>query len=124
VGRFQFGQVILAYMQDGRGRTKERPALIISRDEENDRGEDLQVIAITTQIEDPCPPYHVVLVGKSETNRGAVLSKPCVAKCNWVRDVKQNKVIRSLGFLDLDLLTEIVDQFNKLYEDDTFDCWT
>ena len=124
MGRFQFGQIILAYMQDGRGRTKERPALIISRDEENDRGEDLQVIAITTQIEDPCPPYHVVLVTTSDANRGAGLSKPCVAKCNWVREVKQDKVIRSLGFLHLDLLTEIVDQFNKLYDDDTFDGWT
>jgi mRNA-degrading endonuclease toxin of MazEF toxin-antitoxin module len=124
VGRFQFGQIVEAYIQDGHGRTKERPALIISRDEENDRGEDLQVIAITTQIEDPCPPYHVVLVSSPAPSRGTGLSKPCVAKCNWVRDVKQSKVIRSLGFLDLDLLTEIVNQFNKLYYDDTFDGWS
>ena len=35
MGRFQFGQIVLAYISDGHGRTEERPALIISRDEEN-----------------------------------------------------------------------------------------
>ena len=124
MGRFQFGQIVEAYVQDGHGRTKERPALIISKDEENDRGEDLQVIAITTKIEAPCPPYHVVIVSRSAPNPATGLFKPCVAKCNWIREIKQSKVIRSLGFLDLDLLTEVVDQFNKLYDDDSFDGWT
>jgi len=40
-----------------------------------------------------------------------------------VRDLQQNKVIRSVGFLDLDLLTEIVDQFDKLFYDNSFDGW-
>ena len=52
---------MLAYISDGHGRTKERPALVISRDEENDRGDDLQLIAITTKIENPRPFYHVVV---------------------------------------------------------------
>jgi mRNA-degrading endonuclease toxin of MazEF toxin-antitoxin module len=115
VGRFQFGDIIVAYMSDGHGRTKDRPSLIISSDEENDRGEDLQVIAITTKIECPCPPYHFVISPDAANG----LSAPSVAKCNWVRDVPQNKVIKSVGYLDEGILTAIVDAFDKLYEEAT-----
>jgi hypothetical protein len=59
VGRFQFGQMIYAYVSDSAGRTKDRPAVIVPRNEENDTGEDLFVIAITGSIEEPCPAYHV-----------------------------------------------------------------
>jgi mRNA-degrading endonuclease toxin of MazEF toxin-antitoxin module len=124
VGRFQFGQIIEAYLSDGHGHTKARPALIISNDNENDQGEDLLIIAITTQIENPCPPYHVVIAARSMASPGTGLSATCVAKCNWVREVAQTKVIRSLGYLDDDLMTEIVARFDELYRDDKFDGWT
>jgi mRNA-degrading endonuclease toxin of MazEF toxin-antitoxin module len=88
VGRFQFGQIVLAYISDGHGRTKERPALIISSDEENDRGDDLQLIAITTKIESPRPFYQVVVHDSFNPDARTGLGAPCVAKCNWVRDVK------------------------------------
>jgi mRNA-degrading endonuclease toxin of MazEF toxin-antitoxin module len=119
VGRFQFGQIILAHMSDGHGHTKERPSLIISSDEANDRGEDLQVIAITTKIEYPCPRYHFIIQPEAANGLGA----RSVAKCNWVRDVPQNRVIRSLGYLDMDLMTKIVERFDELLNDDTFDGW-
>jgi mRNA-degrading endonuclease toxin of MazEF toxin-antitoxin module len=115
VGRFQFGQIILAHMSDGHGHTKDRPSLIISSDEANDRGEDLQVIAITTKIEYPCPPYHVIIQPEAANGLGA----PSVAKCTWVRDVPQNKVIKSLGYLDEGILKAIVDAFDKLYKEAT-----
>ncbi len=123
MGRFQFGQIIEAYISDGHGRTKERPALIISSDLDNDRGEDLQVVAITTKIENPSPPYHIVIASMSKPDPRTGLSRPCVAKCNWLRNVKQNKVIRSRGYVDPDLLDEIVDQLDKLYSDKTFNDW-
>ena len=36
MGRFQFGQIVLAYLTEGRGYVKERPAIIISQDDYND----------------------------------------------------------------------------------------
>jgi hypothetical protein len=96
VGRFQFGQIIEAYLSDGHGH----------------------------QIENPCPPYHVVIAARSLASPGTGLSATCVAKCNWVREVAQTKVIRSLGYLDDDLMTEIVARFDELYRDDKFDGWT
>ncbi len=61
MGRFQFGQIVEAYIQDGTRRTKERPCLIISKDRDNDQGDDLLVIAITRKIEIDCPDFHVVV---------------------------------------------------------------
>jgi mRNA-degrading endonuclease toxin of MazEF toxin-antitoxin module len=122
VGRFRFGQIIEVIVSDGR-RAKHRPALIISSDADNDRGEDLLVVAITTKIETPCPPHHIVIVSETAPNPRSGLSVPCVAKCNWARDIKQDKVIRSLGFLDNDLLRAVVEQYDGLQLDNDFKNW-
>ena len=72
------------------------------------------MFAITGSIDDPCPAYHVHVPG---------LDKPSVAKCNWVRKVKQNKVIRSCGYLEYDLMETIIEEFLKIYNDPNFDDW-
>ena len=123
MGRFRFGQIIEAYISDGTGRTKERPALIISSDDDNDQGRDLLVIAITRSIEDP-PEYHVVVHRDWKLDSETGLTAPCVAKCNWVREVKQDKVIRSLGNMPSDRLNVIVDAFDEIQANPDFDDWT
>jgi mRNA-degrading endonuclease toxin of MazEF toxin-antitoxin module len=122
VGRFRFGQIIEAYISDGR-RTKERPVLIISRDEENDEGKDLLVIAITKNIEEPRPDYHVIVHRDWKRDPVTGLTAPCVAKCNWATDVKQDNVIRSLGRMPQDLLDAIVEAFERIQADGDFDDW-
>ena len=123
MGRFQFGQIIEAYIHDGTGRTKERPVLIISSDEDNDRGQDLLVIAITKNIEDPSPSFHIVVHRDWKRDPVTGLTAPCVAKCNWVRDVRQDRVIRSLGYMHEDLLERIVDAFDRIQADKNFKDW-
>lgn len=123
MGRFRFGQIIEAYISDGTGRTKERPALIISNDDDNDDGQELLVIAITRSIEDPKPDYHIVVHQDWKRDPVTGLSAPCVAKCHWVREVKQDKVIRSLGKMPQALLEAIVEAFDGIQADDKFDDW-
>ena len=65
VGRFSFGQVVLAYFSDGNGRTKERPCVIISSNRSNDSGESLQIIAIIGEsnrvlLKSGLPPFRIV----------------------------------------------------------------
>jgi mRNA-degrading endonuclease toxin of MazEF toxin-antitoxin module len=124
VGRFRFGQIVEAFVSDGTGRTKERPALIISNDDQNDQGEDLLVIAITKKIEDPKPDHHVIVHRDRKRDPVTGLTAPCVAMCNWVREVKPDKVIRSLGRMPQDLLEVIVEAFDKIQADPDFDDWT
>jgi hypothetical protein len=57
MGPYYFGQIVFAYIDDGRGSTKSRQALIISSDEECNSGADLLVLAISKRIEDPLGPW-------------------------------------------------------------------
>jgi mRNA-degrading endonuclease toxin of MazEF toxin-antitoxin module len=123
VGRFQFGQIIEARISVGSGQMKERPALIISSDEENDLGEPLQVIAITKSIDNPFPKYHIWVHDGWNKHPKTGLTAPCVAKCNWVREVEQNAVIRSIGYMPLDILEVIVSEFDTIYNDKSFNDW-
>jgi hypothetical protein len=97
--------------------------LIISRNEENDQGQELQVIAITRSIENPCPHYHIKIHHSHKRDPITGLTAPCVAKCNWVRDVRQDKVIRTLGRMPDDLLEIIVDTFDRIQADPKFTDW-
>jgi mRNA-degrading endonuclease toxin of MazEF toxin-antitoxin module len=123
VGRFLYGQIVSAYISDGLGRTKDRPALIVSHDDDNDAGQDLFVIAITGAIEEPCPIYNVLLNNGTTRDARSGLNKPSVAKCNWFRKVKQSRVLASVGYLDEDLLETVVDRFLELVNDEKFTDW-
>ncbi len=123
MGRFQFGQIVNAYISDGTGNTKDRPALIISNDDDNDQGRDLLVIAITKNIGDPRPDYHVIVNRDRKRDPVTGLDAPCVAKCNWVREVKQERVIRSRGRMPQDLLEVIVETFDRIQADPAFNDW-
>lgn len=122
MGRFRFGQIVEAYISEG-GRTKARPALIISSDEDNDDRDDLLVVAITRCIEHPLPEYHVIVQQDQKRDPVTGLSAPCVAKCNWVTEVKQSKVIRSLGRMPQNLLESIVKAYDRIQADDGFNDW-
>ena len=123
MGRFQFGQIVEVRISDTAGRMKERPALIISSDEENDLGMSLQVLAITKSIQNPRPSYHVPVHHDWNKNPKTGLYAPCVVKCNWLREIEQNKVLCSLGYLPIDVLEIIVSEFDKLYNDPNFNDW-
>lgn len=123
MGRYYFGQIILAWINDGRGGTKDRPALIISSDEECESGDELLVIAITKAIENPSPPYHFVVHDSRTLDPTTGLDAPCAAKCNWVREVSQGRILKVLGTLPDALLEQIVHAFDRLYSDETFNDW-
>jgi hypothetical protein len=84
---------------------------------------DLQVIAITKNIENPCPDYYIVVHGDWKRDPATGHNAPCVAKCNWVRDVKQIRVIRSLGRMPAEKLNLVVDTLDRIYKDPNFQNW-
>ena len=68
MGRYYFGDVVLLCIDDGKGNSKERPALVITPDRECDAGFDLRVIAISATLKDPLPDYHVTVHGSNSTD--------------------------------------------------------
>lgn len=123
MGRYYRGQIVTTYIDDGLGHTKDRPALILSSDGECQWSPSLFVLAITKGIQDPCPHFHIPVHDSYATDSVTGLSFPCVAKCNWVREVEFRRVIRGLGCMPDALLMTIIAKFDEIQADPDFDDW-
>ena len=95
---YEFGQIILAPVADGRGHVKPHPAVIVSPTEQIVAGAEIRVVCVSTQIEDPSPPYHIPLPWKRPRHPRTGLNKPNVAKCNWMARVDPSDILAVLGF--------------------------
>ena len=111
---FRYGQIILVPVPDGHGNTKPHPAVILSPTDQNTPGASLRVACISTQVEDPCPSYHVPLTWQRPRHPKTGLNKPNVAKCNWLARVNQDEVIGTLGFAPPGHLARIEEELKKL----------
>jgi hypothetical protein len=72
------------------------------------------VVCVSTQIEDPYPPYHVPLPWPRPHHPRTGLNKPNVAKGNWLARVDQGDVIKVLGFAPPRHLARIEEELRKL----------
>jgi mRNA-degrading endonuclease toxin of MazEF toxin-antitoxin module len=111
----------LAYVRDGKGHTKDHPVLIVGSDEDCDAGGPLQVVVISTKIEDPCPDYHILVQDSPKTDPVTGLYEPCVVKCNWFEDVEYRRVIRGVGSMPDVKLRAIMEKIDTLLDDENFD---
>lgn len=121
--RFHFGQIVSAWASDGKGHTKERPVVIIDGDETCRSGDPLLVVFITKSIQRPLPYYHILLHDSHAKDPVTGLYYPCVAECNMPRELDQAKMRDHWGPLPDDLLTAIIEVYEKLCEDPDFDDW-
>jgi hypothetical protein len=54
---YEYGQIILVPVADGRGNVAPHPAVILSPTDQIVPGAKLRVVCVSTQLEDPCPPH-------------------------------------------------------------------
>jgi mRNA-degrading endonuclease toxin of MazEF toxin-antitoxin module len=123
MARYHFGQILLAYVKDGQGHTKEHPVIVIDTDEACASGEPLQVVVISTKIEKNCPHYHIKVHDSNRINQKTGLYEPCVAKCNWCQEIEYRRIINPMGSLPDALLDPIIEKINELLDDDDFINW-
>ena len=75
--RFRFGQIVYAFVRDGRGSTKEHPVLIISEDFDERVEDTLLVIVISsTPNRGPIPDYHIEVHNGSGTDSASTHGVP------------------------------------------------
>jgi len=121
VGRFRCGQIVLAYIDDGKGRTKERPCMILTRDSDLRAGEPIQVVAITTSIGESPRPYWVPVPHRWPIHLQTGLSRPSVAKCNWIREIPESRIIKVLGNMtdpEFELILDCIDDLERAANSD------
>ena len=123
MSRYRFGQIVLVWMKDADGKTKERPAIIISPDHECESDEILLFLAISTSIKYPLPDYHFYVHNSYDLDGCTGLSRPSVAKCDWVREIPRRRILRSMGYVPDDLMEVIIRRFDSLQADLDFEDW-
>jgi hypothetical protein len=111
---FEYGQLILVPVADGRGNIKPHPAVVLSRTDEITPEVELRVVCVSTQLDDPCPSHHVPLPWQRPRHPKTGLNKPNVAKCNWLARVDQGDVIKVLGFAPPQHLARIEQEIRNL----------
>ena len=120
---YRFGQIVLVWMKDAKGKIKERPAIIISSDAECESEEVLYFIAISTSINRPLPDYHFVIHDSYQHDNHTGLSRRSVVKCNWVREISRGRIISSKGYVPDELMELIIRRFDDLQADLDFEGW-
>lgn len=83
---YEYGQIILVPVADGRGNVKPHPAVVVSPSDQIVPGAKLRVVCVSTQLEDPCPSHHIPLPWQRPRHPRTGLNKANVAKCNWLAD--------------------------------------
>ena len=123
MSRFYFGQIVGAYIDDGKGKTKERPVVIISDDDDYSLTGELLVVPISKRPEIPCPFYHLQVHHTHNKDHVTGLYYPCWAKCNWTRWIEIRRIQSPWGHLPDEVLTKLVEIFDAIYNDDKFADW-
>jgi mRNA-degrading endonuclease toxin of MazEF toxin-antitoxin module len=88
----RYGRIVYARIQDRRGYTKLRPAIVLISDEEIATGGDLVVVAVTTTFADPPPAYCVPLPWHARGHPVTKLAKRSAAVCNWVVAISPEEI--------------------------------
>jgi len=111
---YEYGQIILVPVADGRGNVEPHPAVILSPSDQIVPGATLCVVCVSSQLEDPCPPHHIPLPWQRPHHPRTGLNKPNVAKCNWLARIDQGDVIKVLGFAPPRHLARIEQELRRL----------
>jgi mRNA-degrading endonuclease toxin of MazEF toxin-antitoxin module len=123
MSRFYFGQIVGAYIDDGKGKTNERPVVIISDDDDYLITGDILVVPISKRPQIPCPYYHFQVHDRHEKDPHTGLYYPCWAKCNWARWLDIRRITATWGYLPDEFVKPIADIYDRIYRDDAFNDW-
>lgn len=103
------GRIVWAEVLDPGGRNrKRRPAVILTPSDELGPGEPLIAVAVTTRLEQPLPPGHVLLPWHARKRVKTRLSAPCAAVCTWLVEIRQEDILDRAGIVPPKQLAEIV----------------
>lgn len=107
----QQGSIIRAWVTDtSGGNPKSRPLVVVSKGSEIDRTGSFFAVAITGEFNEPLQPDEVPLPWHAQVMCKSGLTKKCIAKCSWMRQLLLTDVIEVKGHLRGKELDDVVTQ--------------
>jgi mRNA-degrading endonuclease toxin of MazEF toxin-antitoxin module len=114
VQRLQQGCIVRASVLDPAGANRKiRPLVIVTANSEIRTAPRLIAVAITGSFSDPPADDEVPLPWHSRGGSRTNLTKPCVAKCSWVRELLPTDVIEVRGHVPTALMESILERVAK-----------
>lgn len=103
--------VLLSYPFSDMERTKVRPALVVSNNSFNKKGDDCIMVPLTTIIKDE--PYSI-LIDQQDLNSGNLL-KPSRARADKLFSVEKNLVIMKIGVINDKTFEKIKNEITGIF---------
>lgn len=110
VGQIRQGQICWMSVNDGRGNTKRRPVVVLTRDCDIVLDTEIVVVAVSTQIPDPPRSREVILPhGGSWPHPTTRLHKRCAAVCDWLCRVRPSDLEPTDGYVPGKTMLRIIE---------------
>jgi mRNA-degrading endonuclease toxin of MazEF toxin-antitoxin module len=110
----QQGTIVIALVPDPAGANpKERPLVVVSPTVDVEAGKPIVAVAISTQFAEPPATTEVKLPFHPRGSARTGLTKPCVAKCNWLCTLPQSDVRATRGYVSGNVLKSILAIVNQ-----------
>ena len=91
-GPFCCGPIVWAEIADANGIRKDRPAVIVTPDDEITATGLLKVVAVPSTLQDPLPADHVLLPWHAQGHPRTGLNRKCAAVCSWLAEISAQDV--------------------------------
>ena len=99
---------------DTQGRdSKKRPVVIVTATSEIPHASQLTVVGITGEFSSPLEQDEVDLPWRADGKGLTKLTKECVAKCSWIRQIKKSDILEEKGIVPLPLMEEIIKRLSQ-----------
>ena len=109
----ELGRIVWVEMADVNGITKVRPAVIVTASDNIHPDHPLEVVAITSRLQQPLPDDHILLPWHPQGHPRTGLNRKCAAVCRWTARVASSQIQDIAGVVRgkelLEILSKIAD---------------
>lgn len=102
--QLHLGRIIWAEIADTNGIRKRRPAIIVTPTDRISATTPLDVVAVTSRLQEPLPEDHVLLPWHAQGHPRTRLNRPCAAVCSWIARIRQDDIQDFAGVVPVQLM--------------------
>jgi hypothetical protein len=86
------GRIVWADVADANGHRKLRPAVVVTPSDELAQSRLIDVVAVTSRLEDPLPDEYVLLPWHARGHPRTRLNRRCAAVCTWLAQIAEGDI--------------------------------